>query len=69
MERQTSKAVQKQLFGPQTTVLLKVAGHKQGKIIFKKRMTTDDAEVIQVNPGRCVRHNQHISAHFFNRLQ
>lgn len=32
-------------------------------------MTTNDAEVIQVNPGHCVQRNQHISTYFFNRLQ
>lgn len=67
--RPTGKAVQKQLTGPHTSNLVKVVAHKQGKLLFKKRMTTDDAEVIQVNPGHCVQRNQHISAHFFNRLR
>lgn len=69
IERQTGQAFQKQLIGPQTSTLVKVGHHIQGKLLFKKRMTTDDAEVVQVNPGDCVQRNQHISAHFFNRLQ
>lgn len=69
MERQTGKAVETQLSGPQTSSLVKVFENMQGKLLFRKRMTTDDAEVIQLNPGHCVQCNQHISAHFFNRLQ
>lgn len=36
MERQTGKAVQKQLSGPQTSTLVIVGDHMQGKLLFEK---------------------------------
>lgn len=67
MERQTGQAVEKHL--PGTSTLLIVGDHIEGKIVLKQRMTADDAELIQANPGHRVQRNQHVSAHFFNRLQ
>lgn len=67
MERQTGQAVEKHL--PGTSTLLIVGDHIEGKIVLKQRMTADDAQLIQANPGHRVQRNQHVSAHFFNRLQ
>lgn len=69
MDRQTCEAVQKQLAGALASTLVEVGNHRQGKLLFVKRMTADDSEVIQANLGDRVESNQHISAHFFNRLQ
>lgn len=69
MDRQTCEAVQKQLAGALASTLVEVGNHRQGKLLFVKRMTADDSEVIQANLGHRVESNQHISAHFFNRLQ
>lgn len=68
-DRQTCEAVQEQLAGALAGTLVEVGNHRQGKLLFIKRMTADDAEVIQANLGHRVERNQHISAHFFNRLQ
>lgn len=69
MNRQTCEAGQEQLVGTLASTLVIVGNHGQGKLLFVERMAADDAEVIQANPGHCVQGNQHVSAHFFNRLQ
>ena len=67
-DRLTCEAGQRKLSGALVCSFVKIGKHSKGKLSFVERMATNDAQVLQWNPGCCVERDQHIAAHFFNRL-
>lgn len=69
LERPTCQAGEEQLTGALTCSFVHVGEHSQGELPLIERVTSDDAQVLQGNPGHRVERDQDITAHFFNRLQ
>lgn len=64
----TCQAGQKKLIGALIGIFVIIGQHSEAKHPLVERMTSNDAQVLQRNPGRCVEGDQHVAAHFFNRL-
>lgn len=64
----TCQVGQKKLIGALTCPFVIIGQHSEAKHSLIERMTSNDAQVLQRNPGCCVEGDQHIAAHFFNRL-
>lgn len=68
MLEQTCEAAQKELTGALTRDFVVIGQHGKGKASLVQRVTTNDAQVVQRDPGCGVEGDEHIAAYFFYRL-
>ncbi len=65
----TCQTRQEKLIGAPTFRFVNIGEHSKCKLPFIERMTANDTQVLQGNPGRRVECDQDVATHFFNRLR